>query len=220
MALETLVRTHNGRLVGKWWHYLPIYERYFKRYLGEPVRILEIGVCEGGSLEIWLKYFGKDCSIYGIDIDPKAKLMEAVSEKIKIYIGDQGDRNWLENLDLPMLDIIIDDGSHLVPHQIASFEALFPKLKPGGIYLAEDLHTSYWEEYQFGSPISFVDYMKGYIDKINAYWRRDGGVDIYTETLNSITFYDSMVVVEKANIKRDHPEGFMLGRFKLQDGSN
>ncbi len=67
--IERAFYGHDGRTVHKWHHYLPLYDRYLGSYrqLGRPVRILEIGVSEGGSLELWRGYFGAGAVIFGID---------------------------------------------------------------------------------------------------------------------------------------------------------
>ena len=111
------------------------------------MQVLEIGIYSGGSLGMWLHYFGPRCKIYGVDIAQECRSNE--SESVKVFIGDQGDRNFLKHLktQVPLLDIVIDDGGHQPHQQIASFEELFPHLRPGGVYLCEDTYQVGAHEY-------------------------------------------------------------------------
>lgn len=127
---------------------------------------------------MWNDYFNGNCNIYSIDIDPRCKTMEQKYSNIHIYIGDQADKNFLNEfiLQVPQLDIIIDDdGGHIMNQQITSFEMLFPHVKLDGIYLVEDLHTSYWSEYGGGYKRegTFIDLAKNIIDQINAFHSRE-----------------------------------------------
>ena len=72
--IEQAYFSHQGRVVHKWHHYLPLDDRYFGDYrnAARPVRMLEIGTAEGGSLELWRGYFGADATIFGIDINPQS----------------------------------------------------------------------------------------------------------------------------------------------------
>lgn len=137
MSLRDIFEAHQGRLTDKWASYFPIYERHFGRFVGKAVRVLEIGVSHGGSLQIWKKYFGSKAEIIGLDIDARCAAYE--EEQIKIHIADQA-------LPPPMmgpLDIVIDDGSHRLVDQAAAFTHLWPTLRAGGIYLIEDCHEGY-----------------------------------------------------------------------------
>lgn len=194
--------SHNpGRLIDKWHHYFDIYHAHFRRYRGQPVSMLEIGVAHGGSLQMWKKYFGPRAKIYGLDINPDCKLLE--ESQIEIFIGDQSDRELLRQFveKAGPFDIVLDDGGHTAAQQIATFEALFPAVTDTGIYVVEDLHTSYWKEYGGGyqESGSFIEYAKQFIDSINAWHSREPGFapDHLTRSLTGIHFYDSMLVLEK-----------------------
>ena len=65
--------TNDGRVIHKWKHYFPIYERHFRDYVDKPVTFIEIGCGEGGSLQMWKRYFGPHARIIGLDIDPAAR---------------------------------------------------------------------------------------------------------------------------------------------------
>lgn len=203
--LEIVERGLN-HLVHKWNHYLPLYHRHFSEYKNratpeKKVRILEIGVSKGGSLDLWNAYFGKEnCELYGMDITPSCKQFE--KDTVKIFIGDQADKNFLKSIvqSTQPFDIIIDDGGHTMVQQINTFEVLYDHVKPGGLYLCEDLHTSYWPEYGGGShPNTFINYSKKFIDQINAYHVRGGAVDSFTTSCSGIHYYDSMIFLDKAD---------------------
>ena len=94
--LEKYFHNNNNRLIHKWVHYFEIYERHFSRFRNKEIVIVEIGVFQGGSLQMWKNYFGDKAIIYGIDIDPRCKEFE--EENIKILIGSQSDRNFLRTV--------------------------------------------------------------------------------------------------------------------------
>jgi spermidine synthase len=123
--------------------YLDIYEKYFGPLRHKQIHVLEIGVKDGASLRTWEAYF-PNARIYGVDIDPGCKQVER--GRIAIEIGSQDDKAFLQTCfgEKTAFDIIIDDGSHINAFTLASFEHLFHKrLKPGGIYIIEDLACSY-----------------------------------------------------------------------------
>src|SRR2546425_5089317 len=163
--LETFFRANDGRMLHKWLHYFEIYDRHFSRYRGTDVHVLEIGVSHGGSLEMWKSYFGPSARLFGVDINPDCKRLE--DERTSIFIGDQSDRAFLRKLPrkIPKIDILIDDGGHTMAQQISTFEELFKFVDANGIYLCEDVHTSYWREYGGGYKRkgSFVEYSKNFI---------------------------------------------------------
>jgi cephalosporin hydroxylase len=134
MDFEWHFHHHNGRRVDKWQHYFQIYDRHLARFQGKRIRVLEIGVDHGGSLQIWKKYFGADARIVGLDIDPRCQTYE--EKQIEIRIGNQADVALLKSLG--HFDIVIDDGSHKLQDQLASFEALWPGAP--SVYLIEDCH--------------------------------------------------------------------------------
>ncbi len=136
--------------IHKWHHYFPIYERHFARYRGRPVRMLEIGVQNGGSAKLFLDWLGPDARLVGVDIDPACR-NHTIPGRLDIEIGDQADRAFLERLSAQHgpWDIILDDGGHTANQIIVSFEELFPSLQNGGCYLIEDTHAPLWgDEFQ------------------------------------------------------------------------
>lgn len=201
--------THRNGL-DKWMHYFEIYEFWFSKFKNKPIVILEIGVYQGGSINMWREYFGSEAAIYAIDINPLCKQFE--TENTKIFIGSQDDRDFLKYVksQIPKIDILIDDGGHMMDQQIISFEELYEHVKIDGLYLCEDLHTSYWEIYGGGykEPKSFIEYGKNLIDKLNAWHIKSEKikVDEFVRTTYSLHFYDSILLIEKRAVKPPRSE--------------
>jgi hypothetical protein len=200
--LEAFFRRHDGRLLHKWHHYFEIYDRHLARFRGKPICLVEFGVSQGGSLDMWRHYFGREAQIFGIDINPDCKQFEGPG--VSIIIGDQEDRAFLKSLarTLPPVDVLIDDGGHTMKQQIHTFEELFPLVKADGVYLIEDLHTSYWKRWGGGyrKRTSFIEYSKNFIDQLNAWHSREPRrlrpFD-FTRSVDSLHYYDSVLVIEK-----------------------
>ena len=180
------------------------YDRHFSRFRNKKVRILEIGIYLGGSLDMWKYYFGPDAFILGVDIDPNCA--QYAQENVKIEIGDQADPSFLKKLkaNYEPFDIIIDDGGHQMHQQITSLKFLFEHLKDGGIYLVEDLHTSYWKEFQGGylRRNTFIEYSKGLIDELNYAHIKNGAIFSSDRAgwISGLHFYDSMLFIEKRKL--------------------
>jgi len=224
--LNNLLMRHDGSFIGKWVHYIEIYDEILielrDRFLGEndsksrPIRILEIGVSKGGSLEIWKKYFGKDSIVYGIDVNPECAKLEL--DGVNIRIGSQSDPVFLKEIILEMgnPDIIIDDGSHRGEHQEVSFTTLWPFLVEGGIYIVEDLSTSYWSEYGDGylKKSSFIEFSKELADTLHVRYTRHSlpkRVRFVETSIHSISFFDQIVVIKKKQRMEPKRVGFGMG---------
>jgi len=205
--LEKYFRNNNKRLIAKWTHYFDVYERHLSRFRDKEIVILEIGVSQGGSLQMWKEYFGKTAKIYGIDVDPRCKNFE--EENIQIFIGSQSNRKFLRTVknSIPPIDILIDDGGHTMIQQKVSFDELFDHVKEEGVYLCEDIHTSYWSTYGGGYRRmgTFIEFSKKFIDQLHAFHSKEWyfKVNNFTRSVNSIHYYDSMIIIEK--MKREMP---------------
>lgn len=220
-SLIDYFENHEHRLIHKWMHYFEIYDRHFSTFRNRPLSLIEFGVSHGGSLQMWKNYFGSQAKIYGVDINPAC--VSVAEENIHILTADQEDRESLrmiKNL-LPKFDIIIDDGGHTMTQQINTFEEMYEHLKDGGIYLCEDVHTSYFADFGGGyrKPGTFVEYSKRLIDQLNAWYSTepDFAVDAFTRNTFSMHFYDSIIVIEKR--AREAPSHRMRGTpsYPLQD---
>lgn len=200
MTLWTNFLNHSGRVIHKWKHYFPVYERHFSRFVNTDVTVLEIGCGRGGSLQLWKGYFGPHARIVGIDIVPECA--QFAEDQIEIRIGSQSDTPFLKDVvkEFGPFDIVIDDGSHKQDDILASFEFLYPTVSRNGVYLVEDLHTSYWSEFGGGyqSDKSFIEFCKNKIDELNADWSRNALTPTeFTKSTLGISFYDSVCVFEK-----------------------
>jgi hypothetical protein len=207
---------HSGYMSDKWSQFLPIYDFELGPMVarGRPLRLLEIGVQNGGSLEVWHEYMPKGSRIYGIDVDDRCRRL-AFPPGIKVLIGDAGSPACLNALlGDEVFDIIIDDGSHEADDVTSAFEMLLPRLTPGGKYFMEDLHTSYWGSHGggFRRQGTAIEYLKRLIDALHADYF---GADVeeseqqWLSDLNCqiarASFYDSIAVIVKYNRRKTSP---------------
>lgn len=211
---------HNdGRMIHKWLHYFPIYERHLKPFRGRAVTMLEIGVSHGGSLQMWRHHLGRRSTIVGFDIEPR--VAELAERGIDVLVGDQADPVFLDDLVARYgeFDVVLDDGSHHPDHQIASICHLWPHVAEGGVYIVEDLHSNYWAAYGAGRGQShtFIAWLHDRIDDMHAFHSEDAAfvVNEWTRTLDGIHIYDSVAVIEKAT--RERPEHRKTGRPAFDD---
>lgn len=105
-----------------------------------PLNVLEIGVHNGGSLRLWEALFTHpDTRIYGIDIDPRCLALGG--DRTVVYCGDQADGTFLAQVggQTGPLDLVVDDGSHVESDYLATFDALWPIIRVGGVYVVEDM---------------------------------------------------------------------------------
>ncbi|MFI9051371.1 hypothetical protein [Streptomyces sp. NPDC053427] len=191
--------------------YTPHYERHFAPYADRALNILEIGVggysrpaWGGGSLRMWKRFFHRSM-VFGIDIFDKQAFQ---SQRIGILQGSQSDEGFLEEAlrRTGPLDIVIDDGSHVNSDVITSFGYLFPRLRPGGLYVIEDVQTAYWPGYGGSSenltdPTTSVGFAKTLIDGLNheEFEPLEARVAAPTDHhVAGLHFYHNLVIIEKA----------------------
>lgn len=209
--IERAFHGHRGRPLDKWLHYLPLYDRYLAPWIGRPLTMLEIGVGGGGSLEMWRTALGTQATLFGIDVNPKCAAR--VDPPNQVRIGSQDDPAFLARIldEMGAPDIVLDDGSHVAAHQRASFAALWPALKPGGLYIIEDLHTAYWPRFGGGYrvPESAVELGKQLVDDLHGWHHDEPAALVPRQQLGGVHFHDSMVVIEK--VARAAPSARRVG---------
>ena len=220
--LKEYFRNNRARMIHKWAHYFEVYERHLAHYRGKQINLLEIGVYQGGSLQMWKQYFGDKATIWGIDINPLCT--QFAEDHVNIRIGDQGDETFLESIaaELPRLDVLIDDGGHTMQQQRMTLKFLYPRVADEGVYICEDLHTSYWPEYGGGyrDPHSFIEFSKSLIDDLHAWHSRDSqslAVSSFTRSTFALHFYDSILVIEKR--PRERPRDRRTGMTTIPDSA-
>jgi hypothetical protein len=160
-TLDTIGKRHGTDKGSNQNNFLNFYDRFLASMRDKPIKLLEIGVLNGGSVRTWKDYF-RNGKIVGVDIDPGTKAHE--QDRIRIKILDQSK---FQDLDLLVaegpFDVIVDDGSHVWTHQILTFQKLIGTVTPGGFYIVEDLDTSYGKyvpNYHGGATESAAAYLQ------------------------------------------------------------
>ncbi len=199
-------------------NYTEIYAKHFDALRNEPIKFLEIGIYKGDSVKLWEAYF-PNAELHFMDVSPDA--IQYYTPKAKYHFFDQANTQHLNVFTHTVggnFDIIIDDGGHRMDQQIISFKMLFPQLKSGGMYIIEDLHTSYWKGYggngstskpQAGNGTA-VEFLKNLIEDLNytgaatecAHWEKTPQnmvekLNIYQKDIYSIQFYTSVCIITK-----------------------
>ena len=190
-------KNQTGPGIWKWTHYFEAYHRHFSRFRGSRVNVLEIGIYSGGSLPMWLSYFGDQCKVYGVDIEIACKSYE--SDKVEVFIGDQEDREFWRRFrqSAPEIDILIDDGGHTVEQQIVTLEEMLPHMPIGSVYMCEDVH---------GKMNGFASFATAFVHRLNAMkFDEHPGIPASNlqRAMHSIHFYPYMCVIEKHQFPTD-----------------
>nr|WP_294526647.1 class I SAM-dependent methyltransferase [uncultured Rhodopila sp.] len=192
------------------------YHRELVQFRYKPVTLLEIGVLNGASLLSWRAFFPRGRFI-GSDIEPKTRFERG---RISTFLADQSRTTDLQLLCQKMgpFDIIIDDGSHLSAHQILTFYEMFPVLRNGGLYIIEDVQTSFWPGFFGGTTIfdpafrqscvgEFLELAK-YLNH-NEFFSKEG-LDArrlaFAKTIKSIAFEHNLIIIRKG--PNDDPSNF------------
>jgi hypothetical protein len=217
-SLRTLYEEHStGKVSHKWDLYLDLYDRALGPYRDRPIDMVEVGVQNGGSLEIWSQYFPRARKIVGCDIDPRCAALRYSDPRIRVVVGPINERATSEEIarHAPEFDIFIDDGSHTSADINATFYNYFHRVRPGGVFLIEDLHCAYYPQAGGGldAPGGSMGFLKLLADAIHRdHWQEAVSLaermapylppgtrvdDSFAADILGITFYDSVCVVEK-----------------------
>lgn len=237
----TIAEIFNSSGTDKLWRHG--YHRYYHKILApyremNGLRMLEIGAKEGKSLHAWEKYFPNVAAIQGIAYraDPEKATAEACADvpqcKVTIFTVDQSSPSELENMtrseqdklgESHLWDVIIDDGSHVPMHQLIAFKHLFPHVRFGGVYVVEDVETSFMKGevygYKFDGGIfaepgrSAVEKFKELVEVVN---RKHMGHEDFTvfghdvdADVSEVSFVDGMIVIFKK------PGGFGWDKYPV-----
>lgn len=173
--------------------------------------MLEIGVQTGASVRMWADYF-PNAQIVGIDINPQCA--QFASRRIQIITGSQDNpeiAKFFRSEYPDGFEIVIDDGSHVGEHQRASLDLFFPLVRPGGLYVIEDLHCSYSPKFLGNTDKSIMEVLKGLCDDVNLHGNHGVGdyelsektasatreLSMFEREIESITFLRSLAVIQK-----------------------
>lgn len=150
VSLYDLFLARKDLSLHKWHNYFWVYEAHLSKFVGKPVRMLEIGVQQGGSTRLFKEWLGDESFIVGVDIDPACRDI-AFPKGIAIETGDQADPAFLQDLaaNHGPFDIILDDGGHTCRQITTAFETLFPHVNSGGVYMIEDTCCQFWDGSEF-----------------------------------------------------------------------
>ncbi len=224
--LTTLFRQHQGHLSDKWEQYLAVYEAYLQPRVraGRPLNLLEIGVQNGGSLQIWKRYLPPGSRITGVDVDPACASLD-LGPEVRIHIADASSGDALQAcLGDASFDIIIDDGSHRSGDIIATFLSSFERVLPGGLYVIEDLHASYMPPLGggFWAPHAAIEWLKLLADAIHADYlsaeeinalnvRAGADIGQVARDIAALSFFDSVAIIERSVQSRAAPFRRVMG---------
>ena len=217
-SIETLHRNKTGKISDKWASYLPYYDNLFSPLREQSITLLEIGVQNGGSLETWSHYFNNATLLIGCDIDPKCAELRYEDPRVKVVVGDVnvGHTFAAINAICNQFDVVIDDGSHKSNDVLNSFVNYFPMVKPGGIYIVEDAHCLYMNDFGGGVLHEFGAYafFKRLVDVLSfQFWHEQVSINTYLRTffdisttptfitegwVGSIEFKNSLITIRKA----------------------
>ena len=221
-ALRVSISNAFGRSVRRTSKYDSYYSAYAqilepvlarRKACGATVKLLEIGVMDGGSLEAWKTVLGPNSLVVGLDLNPDCARLSC--DSYKVFIGDQASpATWNELIgNCGHFDIIIDDGSHIGFSQAKTVDyALAGAIGVDGVVIVEDTHTAYMDKFHGdGVGINFMDKVGDLIARINSrsirlreepssrlsYVRDD---DIARRSIESLIVFESLVAI---NIKRN-----------------
>jgi O-antigen biosynthesis protein len=224
LSLTSIFLNRSGKTSDKWALYVREYERLFSPLRSLPIRLLEIGIQNGGSLEIWNAFFPAAVKIVGCDVNPECAQLQYPDSAISVVVCDANTDDAQRQISAfaPAFDVILDDGSHKSSDIVRSFVRYFRQLAYGGIYIVEDLHCSYWKEFEGGLnfPYSAMAFFRLLTDVLNhEHWGLDrtresllGGMETEYEVqfdelllgeIHSIEFVNSMCIVRKAPVEEN-----------------
>ena len=194
-------RNHQeGPGIWKWEHYFEIYHRHFAQFVGKEINLLEIGVYSGGSLQMWRSYLGDKVHVYGVDIEAACK--KYANDHVSIFIGDQADRAFWNTFreSVESIDILIDDGGHTPEQQQITLEEMLPHIRPGGVYVCEDVH---------GFTNRFASFASSLVNELNRMQAisdsfLESSASRFQSSVHSIHFYPYLVVIEKHRLSPTH----------------
>lgn len=215
-----------------WPNYFEAYHNHWQRYRGKNVTFMEVGVQSGGKIPLLRNYFGSGLTYVGIDINPSTKMFHG-DDWVNIEIGDAENVTFWKEMRLkhPKVDLFLDDGGHTMKQQRITMKEMLPHVQPDGVYMCEDLSTSWSQQYgghpfQDSRNVTFMrDTMVGlvhqsmdwlnaawisgkisYDDKdhprLNDFWPDEPWWKEFSSSVKHVHYYNQVVVYEKGHVEK------------------
>ena len=220
--MSTLIKsfTKSPKYTIKWDNYFKIYEEVLKKYKNKKIKFVEVGIGDGGSLFMWRSFFKQKIEIIGVDLNPGAKKLE--KDGFKIAIGDQADPSFWKNFykKYGKIDVLLDDGGHKNIQQITTLMESINYIKPDGMIIIEDTHTSFMKKKGFKNPskYSLINFSNLIIENIH---RQNPSIDrkpnFISRKIESVLFYDSMVCLNFFKKERKTDSRLIENNKKLRN---
>lgn len=198
-TLDELALHHGADKSTRFHGYAPIYDALFTPLRQKQIRLLEIGVAFGPSMKLWLDYFPQ-AIVIGVDVAPHFQTNDPRYYEVIADQTDASKMQWVAKSYGPF-DIVIDDGCHLASAAYVSFEALWPGVRAGGLYIIEDTGT-YWHP-MYRSSVQGWTWLHSFIDDVNQRGKNfhgapSTGTPVGLETqIKSARFWKGLAVLEK-----------------------
>ena len=204
--MQRLGEKHNTDKV--WRHkYHEIFPTYIEKFYRENGGLIEIGLKDGASLNMWTELF-PNMHIYGLSREAK----DEVADRHTVLQCDQSDQIQLDHAVKKIkhpIHFINDDGSHIPEHQLLTFNKLFPVLEIGGVYIIEDIETSYWTKgglygyktrYGKGNKRSIVEIFKNTVDAVNYKFSKSAEGEVqHQKQISAVCFEQNCIIIKKRN---------------------
>ena len=179
----------------KWKKYFDVYDNVFEKFKNKKITFVEVGVLDGGSLEMWKKYFHPDSKIIGVDFNPECKKFK--NKNVEIFIGDQSNEKFWDDFfgKIGKIDILLDDGGHTNIQQTITTIKSIPNINNDGVLMVEDTHASYMTEFGNPNKYSYINFTKKLIDDLNFKYPKLGNFNMsLNDYIYSIQYYESFVI--------------------------
>ena len=191
-------------------NYCDIYESYLRQWKEKNVALIELGTGGydypdrgGEGIRMWYEYF-KRGAITSLDLYEKHGI---ANDRTEFWQGSQVDKHLLKTIISRNINaeirVIIDDASHNNELTIESFKIIFPLLKSGDLYFVEDVHTSYYEDEEYGGktwpgePTTTMWFFTNLTHQLNAEHLKEEHRNEYAYKIEFIHFYKEMIVIKK-----------------------
>jgi len=202
--------------------YMRFYEYLLTPYRDQAFTMLELGVGipsrKAPSLRTWKQFFPK-AQVVGVDIRKVSKQFE--EDRIHVEIGDASKPRFLNRVFKKYTpSVILDDASHFWSHQIIGFKTLFPKLPAGGVYIIEDIHTSFLAQEEGSQYADHSESFWAYFNRLQSALAcaQRHGPELNPEDQRLVAWIDSIFVSRRtvAIIKRQRMRRRELSKKKDQ----